>query len=70
MSLAIDTGRAAERARQVRFSTSVLRVIAGFFFLIGWMASHIWLGIVFCGVCIAEGWASGRPPGQERGTGL
>lgn len=61
MTLAFDTDRTTERAHQVRFGVSVLRLIAGFFFLIGWTASHIWLAVVFCGLCVAEGWASAKP---------
>jgi hypothetical protein len=61
----IETERISQRAREVRFSDTLLRLVATFFFLIGWTAAKVlgglWLAVAFCGVAVAEGWREGRP---------
>lgn len=67
----VDTDRITERARQVRFTEGLLRFIAGFFFLIGWVTakvfSVIWFATVWCCVAVAEGWREGRKTARRPG---
>ena len=64
-----DTGQIRARAREVSFTETVLRIIAGFFFYTGWAAAKIlgslWTGFVFCGLAIQEGWRAARPQRRE-----
>jgi len=59
-----ETERLAERAHEVRFGETLLRLAASLFFAIGWIVAKVfsvtWLCFAFAGVAIAEGWREGR----------
>lgn len=52
------------RARQARPGRTVLAVIAGLLFGLGWLGyktcAAAWLGVAWCGSAVAEGWQSAR----------
>lgn len=60
-----------EQAQQIRFWRTLATVIAGLFFLTGWLAARTWLGAAFCFAAVRVGFrqgmgaavpAAGRPP--------
>jgi hypothetical protein len=57
-------------ARQVRLSRVMLTLFLGTFWVIGWTAGHLWLGLVVCAISVRRGWRDGtgyvspRQPGQ------
>ena len=46
-------------ARQVQFSRILLMLVLGFFWGTGWVAGHLWLGLVVCAVSVRRGWRDG-----------
>lgn len=62
---------AAESARQVSFARVLITIVAGFFYVAGWLPGRVWLGVVFAGLMCRQGWrdsqGSGHAPGTETG---
>lgn len=54
------------RARQISFSGFLVRVIAAFFFLIGWTLSSVWFAIVWSALAIGDGFQAGKGAGLVR----
>ncbi len=48
------------RAREVKFSRVLVTLILGFFYAIGWLAGHAWVGVVMCGLSARRGWLEGQ----------
>ena len=53
-----------QQARQVKFWRSVLTLIAGLLFGLGWVTAKgfgvTWFAAVWCGCAVREGWRTGR----------
>ena len=53
-----------EQAKQVRFWRSVLSLVAGCLFGLGWAAfkffAVLWFGLAWSGCAVREGWREGR----------
>jgi len=47
------------RAREIRFSRTVLIIVLWFFWLPGWAAGRTWLALVFFAVAVRRGWRDG-----------
>ncbi len=45
-----------------RFSVTILTLITAIFFAIGWVAGRLWLGSVYCGFAVRQGWREGTKP--------
>ncbi len=56
----------SREARQVRFSVTILTLITAIFFAIGWVAGRLWLGSVYCGFAVRQGWREGTKPRVPR----
>jgi hypothetical protein len=60
----VTAERITARARQVRFSSVLLAIPAGFLFGTGWLLSKAfgvaWLALVWCAVALIEGWQEAR----------
>jgi hypothetical protein len=48
------------RAREVKFSRFVLVTLLGFFYVLGWLAGHAWVGVVMCALAVRRGWMEGQ----------
>ncbi len=48
------------RAREVKFSRVLVTLILGFFYAIGWLAGHAWVGVVMCALSARRGWLEGQ----------
>lgn len=57
------------QAREVRFARTVLALLAGLLFGLGWLAAKavglVWLACAWCAVAVREGWRSVRSPGAR-----
>jgi hypothetical protein len=54
-------------AREVHFGRTLLTILAGFLFGLGWLAAKavglVWLGIAWAGVAVKVGWMEARKTG-------
>lgn len=62
-----------EQAKEVRFWRTVLTVIAGLLFALGWLAAKgfavTWLAVSWSVVAVRVGWSEARGPAGKSGTG-
>jgi uncharacterized membrane protein YedE/YeeE len=69
----VPVDRINEQAQQVRFWRTVLTVIAGFLFGVGWLAAKgfavAWLAVSWSVVAARLGWREARGPADKGGTG-
>jgi hypothetical protein len=60
----VPVERITAQARQVHAGRTLLTMLAGFFFLIGWVAFRVvavaWLALTWCAVATREGWLEAR----------
>lgn len=60
------TERIAVEARQVHFWRTVLTVIAGLLYGVGWVTyrslSGLWFAAAWCGAAVKVGWVEARRP--------
>lgn len=58
----------AADAREVRFSRVIITLVLGLFWVIGWVAGHLWVGAVMCALAVRRGWRDGTgwAPPQPR----
>jgi uncharacterized membrane protein YedE/YeeE len=60
----VPVDRISQRARAARPGRTVLAVIAGLLFGVGWLAykacTVAWLAAVWCGSAVIEGWQASR----------
>jgi len=60
----VPVERITAQARQVHAGRTLLTMLAGFFFLIGWVAFRVvavaWLALTWCAVATREGWREAR----------
>lgn len=56
--------RITAQAREVHAGRTLLTLLAGFFFVLGWVAFRVvavvWLGLAWCAVAAREGWRDAR----------
>lgn len=69
MSIALDRvplERISDEAREVRFGRTVLLLLAGLLYGIGWVAAKaftlLWRAVAWMGVAIKVGWTEARKP--------
>jgi hypothetical protein len=58
----VPVDRITAEAKDIRFWHTIATVVAGFFWLIGWLVSKVWLGIAWCAVAVKVGWQDARTP--------
>lgn len=58
------------QARQVRFSVTVLAVVAFALIMAGRVAGYAWLVPVWCALAVRQGWRDVHPPAREVSRGL
>jgi hypothetical protein len=64
----------SERARQASFGRTVLTVLAGLLFGLGWTVARLfrvaWTAVVWCAVAVQVGWRDGlaRPAADKEPT--
>lgn len=62
----IPVDRITDEAREVRFGYTVLTVLAGILFGLGWLVAKgfgaLWFVLAWCGTAVKVGWKSARPP--------
>jgi uncharacterized membrane protein len=60
----VPVERITAQARQVHAGRTLLTLLAGFFYVLGWLAFRIcavaWLAVVWCAVATREGWREAR----------
>lgn len=56
-------------ARQIHVGRLLLTALAGFFYLLGWIAAKVTLGVVWCAVAVKVGFQEGRKAGSRGSTG-
>jgi len=60
----VPVDRISQRARAARPGRTVLAVIAGLLFGLGWLAykacAAAWLAVAWCGCAVIEGWQEAR----------
>jgi uncharacterized membrane protein YedE/YeeE len=66
----IPTERITAQAREVHFWRTVLTLIAGLLFGIGWLLAKAftaaWFALAWSALAVAEGWKTARPPQSPR----
>lgn len=59
------TERITAEAREIHFWRTVLTVVAGVLYGLGWVAykavAGLWLVLAWCGAAVAMGWQEARP---------
>lgn len=60
----VPVERITAQAREVRAGRTLLTLLAGFFYVLGWVAFRVvavvWLAVVWCAVATREGWREAR----------
>ena len=46
-------------ARQVQFSRVMFTLVLAPFWALGWLAGHVWLGLVIAAISVRRGWRDG-----------
>ncbi|MFI6681890.1 hypothetical protein [Kribbella sp. NPDC050470] len=63
----VPVGRITKEAREVRFSRTVLAVIAGVLYGIGWLTAKlfglVWFAVAWAGTAVKIGWTDARGGG-------
>ncbi len=63
----VPLDRISDEAREVHFGRTLLTILAGVFFGLGWLAAKafrlVWLAIVWVGVAVKIGWMEARKTG-------
>jgi hypothetical protein len=54
------------QARQVRFGRTMLLVLAGLFFILGWVPGRVFYGLVWCALAVKVGFQAGAARGPAR----
>lgn len=65
MTAYIDVDNITAQAREVKFSRTLLTIIASIFYGIGWIFGAAWLAVVWCAIAIKVGFNEGRKARQE-----
>lgn len=64
----IPVDRITRQARDVHAGRALLTLIAGAFYVVGWVvfkvAAVLWLALAWCAVATREGWRQARGPQQ------
>lgn len=66
----VPVGRITEEAKQVRFGYTVLTIIAGLLYALGWVVAKtftgIWFILAWVGTAVKVGWKDARTNGPAR----
>lgn len=69
----VPVDQISEQAREVRFSRTLLTVIAGILFGLGWVVAKAfglaWLALAWSATAVKVGWQEGRAPHGRPGPG-
>lgn len=68
----VPLDRITVEARQAKFGRTLLLVLAGLFYAIGWLAAKafglLWFAIAWAGTAVKVGWADARKGERARGS--
>lgn len=60
----VPVSRITDEAKQVRFGRTLLALIAGLLYALGWITAKafgvVWLAVVWAGVAVKIGWVDAR----------
>lgn len=66
----VPVERITAQAREVHAGKTLMTLVAGLFFVIGWVAFRVvavvWLAMVWCAVATREGWRESRKAEARR----
>ena len=65
----IPLERISAEAERVHVGRLLLTLLAGFFYLIGWLAAKVCLAVVWCCVAVKVGFQEGRKASSRGSTG-
>lgn len=66
----IPVERISTEARDVHVGRTLLTLVAGFFYLVGWLAGTLVNGLAWCVAAVKVGWREARPsPVRSDGGG-
>jgi hypothetical protein len=57
----VPVDRITREAREVHFWRTVLTLVAGLFWLLGWSVGKMWLSMAFAITAVRLGWSDARP---------
>lgn len=60
--------RITAEARQIHVGRLLLTLLAGFFYVLGWVAAKAVLAVVWCCVAMKVGFQEGRKAGRQHGS--
>jgi hypothetical protein len=70
---AIPVDRITVQARQIRFGRTMLTLLAGVLFAIGWCLAKsfavAWLALSWCAIAVQVGWVEGLGGARDGGDG-
>jgi len=68
----VPVDRITVEARQIHFGTTLLSVIGGILYGLGWLLAKtfnvVWFAIAWAGVAVKLGWTDARAGGRTRGS--
>lgn len=66
----VPVGRIGDQAREVQFLPTLLAVLTGVLFGLGWVVAKVvgvvWLALVWSAVAVKVGYQAGREPRERR----
>lgn len=66
----VPVDRITDKAREIRFSRSVVVALCGLLYALGWIAAKafglLWFSAVWVGAAVVVGWTDARKPKQPR----
>lgn len=66
----VPVGRITEEAKQVRFGYTVLTILAGLLYALGWIVAKaftgVWFVLAWVGTAVKVGWKDARTNGPAR----
>jgi hypothetical protein len=57
----VPVDRISAEARQVQLGRTLLTLLAGFFYVLGWLAGKAIGGLAWCAAAVKVGWQEARP---------
>jgi hypothetical protein len=56
----VPVDRIRDEAREIHVGRVLLSLLVGFFWLLGWLAGKVVLGVQFCAAAVKVGWLEAR----------